>query len=46
MNSIEDVERLFLHKINPGIYLLKSNAIANFAEGSSGSNTKTTSKKL
>ena len=27
MNSIEDVERLFLHKVNPGIYLLKSNAM-------------------
>jgi RNAse (barnase) inhibitor barstar len=27
MNSIEDVEKLFLHKINPGIYLLKSNAL-------------------
>ncbi len=27
MNSIEDVEKLFLHKVNPGIYLLKSNAL-------------------
>jgi hypothetical protein len=26
-NSVEYVERLFLHKVNPGIYLLKSNAL-------------------
>jgi len=27
MNTVEDVERLFLHKVSPGIYLLKSNAL-------------------
>src|SRR5262249_8540756 len=27
MNSVEDVERLFLQKVNPGVYLLKSNAL-------------------